>query len=272
MSDFLGGVASRRVAALRIVIVSYPLSVLITLAAAPFFGGVLDAGAIGWGAAAGVVSGLAVWWFYLALAGGPMSIVSPLTAVLVAGLPVLIGMLMGERPGPIALAGIVLALVAVVLVSRESPDAVTEEITGGRKLRFDRRIALLTVGSGVAFAAAFVFLHRVPEGTGVWPLVASRATATAVVWAVAVAGRQFVRPHGEPLRLAVYISVLDVIANGAMLFALQGSMLSLISVIASLYPAATVLLAMVLLGERVGRLQQVGMVVALGSVAMIAAG
>ena len=272
MSDFLGGVASRRVAALRIVIVSYPLSVLITLAAAPFFGGVLDAGAIGWGAAAGVVSGLAVWWFYLALAGGPMSIVSPVTAVLVAGLPVLIGLLMGERPGPIALVGIALALAAVVLVSRESPDAVTEEITGGRKLRFDRRIALLTVGSGVAFAAAFVFLHRVPDGTGVWPLVASRAAATAVVWAVALASRQFVRPHGEPLRLAVYISVLDVIANGAMLFALQGSLLSLISVIASLYPAATVLLAMVLLGERVGRLQQVGMVVALGSVGLIAAG
>ena len=70
-----------------------------TLVAAPFFGGALDPGAIGWGAVAGVVSGLAVWWFYLALAGGPMSIVSPLTAVLVAGLPVLIGMLMGERPG-----------------------------------------------------------------------------------------------------------------------------------------------------------------------------
>ena len=153
---------------------------------------------------AGVVGGLAVWWFYLALAGGPMSIVSPLTAVLVAGLPVLIGMLMGERPGPVALAGIVLALVAVVLVSRESPDAVTEEITGGRKLRFDRRIALLTVGSGVAFAAAFVFLHKVPEGTGLWPLIASRVTATAVVWAVAVAGRQFVaatRRTAAPRRL-----------------------------------------------------------------------
>jgi len=100
--------------------------------------------------------------------------------------------------------------------------------------------------------------------------VVSRAAATAVVWVAALVTGHFRVPHGEPLRLACYVSVLDVIANVAMLYAFHGSLLSLISVIASLYPAATVLLAMVLLGERVGPLQKVGMAMAVGSVALIA--
>ncbi|MBB5912011.1 drug/metabolite transporter (DMT)-like permease [Nocardia transvalensis] len=270
VSDFVGGVASRRVAALRIVIVSYPLSVLLVLVAAPFVGGVVDAASIGWGVASGVAAGVAVWWFYAALAQGPMAVVSPVTAVLVAGIPVLAGLIGGEHPTPPAYVGIVCALVAVVLVSRESPDKVTEEITGGRELRFTRRVALLTVGSGVAFGLTFTFLHETGSAGGLWPLVASRLAATLVVWVAALVTGQFRAPRGEPLRLACYVSLLDVIANVAMLYAFHGSLLSLVSVIGSLYPAATVLLAMVLLGERVGPLQKIGMALALGSVALIA--
>ncbi len=251
-------------------IVSYPLSVLIVLMLAPFFGGSLTVHALVWGLASGVAGGLAVWWFYLALASGPMAVVSPLTAVLVAGIPVLVGVAIGERPAMLAFVGILLALVAVVLVSRESPDDTTEEITGGRRLRFTKTVAWLTVGSGVAFAFAFVCLHQIGPGGGLWPLLASRIAATVVVWLVALSTRQFTLPHGEPLKLAVYVSVLDVIANAAMMFAFQGGYLSLVSVIGSLYPAATVLLAMLMLGERVGRLQQVGMVLALGAVGLIA--
>ncbi|AHH16488.1 putative transporter [Nocardia nova SH22a] len=272
VSDFVGGLASRRVAALRVVIVSYPLSAVILILVAPFAGGGPDAATLWWGAAAGVASGLAVWWFYAALARGPMAVVSPLTAVLSAGVPIVIGLLAGDRPGPAACAGIVCAVVAVVLVSKESPDKVTEEITGGRELRFDRRIAVLTVGSGVAFGLMFVFLHESAATPGLWPVLMSRLSATVVVWVAAMTTGNFHPPRGEPLRLAAYVSVLDVAANVAMLYAFHGSMLSLVSVIGSLYPAATVLLAMVLLGERVGRLQRIGMVLALGSVALIATG
>lgn len=270
MSDFVGGVASRRVAALRVVIVSYPLSLVIALATAPLLGGTLTADSLLWGGLAGVAGGVAVWWFYLAMASGPMSVVSPLTAVLVAGIPVLIGAAMGERPGSIAYLGIAVALIAVVLVSRESPDDTTGEIAGGRAMRFTPWVAWLTIGSGVAFALSFVGLHQVDQGTGLWPLAVSRATAMLVVWGVALTAGDFVPPHGSVLTLAVWISVLDVLANGAMMFAFQGGMLSLVSVIGSLYPAATVLLAMTMLGERVGRLQQIGMVLALASVGMIA--
>ncbi|WP_227996100.1 DMT family transporter [Nocardia australiensis] len=270
VSDFFGGVASRRVTALRIVVVSYPMSVVLVLVALPFVGGHPDAASVVWGLAAGVANGVAVWWFYAALANGPMAVVSPLTAVLVAGIPVLCGLVIGERPGALAFAGIAFALVAVLLVSRESPDDVTEEITGGRELRFTRKVALLTVGSGVAYGFAFVFLHATHSGSGLWPLLFQRVAATAVVWVSALTVGEFKTLHGEPLRLAAYISVLDVVSNAALLYAFHGSLLSLVSVIGSLYPAATVLLAMVLLGERVGRLQQVGMVLALAAVAFIA--
>ncbi|MFZ2176022.1 MAG: DMT family transporter [Rhodococcus sp. (in: high G+C Gram-positive bacteria)] len=269
VSDFVGGVASRRVAALRVVIVSYPLSVLIVLAIAPFVDGSLSTASLVWGAVSGVAGGVAVWWFYLALASGPMSVVSPLTAVLVAGIPVLVGIALGERPGLIAFAGIAVALIAVVLVSRESPDAAAGEVAGGRVLRFTRNVAVLTVGSGIAFALAFVALHRIGDEGGLWPLAISRLAATMVVWAVAVAAGRFVLPHGEPLKLAVYVGFLDVLANAAMMYAFQGGMLSLVSVIGSLYPAATVLLAMVMLGERVSRVQQAGMLLALAAVGMI---
>ncbi|MFE3541668.1 EamA family transporter [Nocardia sp. NPDC059177] len=271
VSDFFGGIAARRVTALRVVVVSYPWSVLLVLLIAPLVGGHPDTASIMWGLAAGVASGLAVWWFYAALADGPMAVVSPVTAVLVAGIPVIAGFFLGERPGPLAVAGIALALVAVVLVSREAPDETTEEIIGGRELRFSRRVALLTVGSGAAFGFAFFFLHETSASAGLWPLVGQRAAATAVVWTSALAAGQFRGLRGEPLRLALAIGVLDVIANAALLYAFHGSMLSVVSVIGALYPAATVLLAMVLLGERIGGLQKVGMALALAAVGMIAA-
>ncbi|EOM77409.1 hypothetical protein Rrhod_1215 [Rhodococcus rhodnii LMG 5362] len=268
MSDFVGGVASRRVSALRVVIVSYPISAVVVLALAPIVGGTITTGGVIWGIVSGLAAGVAVWWFYLALAEGPMSIVSPVTAVVVAGLPVIVGLAMGERPGVVAMTGITVALIAVVLVSRESPDDTAGEVSA-RTLRFTKRVALLTVGSGVAFGLTFIALHRIGDEGGLWPLVLSRASATLVVWAVALAAHQFSAPRGRPLRLAIYVSVLDVVANAAMLYAFHGGLLSLVSVIGALYPAATVLLAMVMLGERVGRLQQAGMLLALAAVAMI---
>ncbi len=260
VSDFVGGVAARRVAALRVVLVSYPLSVLVVAVLAPFVGGTVSASSLVWGLAAGAVAGLAVWWFYLALAAGPMSVVSPMTAVLVAGLPLLAGVAMGERPGPWALGGAVLAVLAVLLVSREEAESTA----------FTRRVALLTVGSGVAFAAYFVLLDRVDTGTGLWPLLASRVGATIVVLAAAVALGQRRPPGGVALRLALLAGVLDVVANTAFLYAVQGGLLSLVAVITALYPAATVALAAVLLGERTRRVQQAGMALAAAAVALIA--
>ena len=186
-----------------------------------------------------------MWWFYAALGAGPISVVSPLTAILVAGLPVGVGLALGERPSALAGVGVVLALVAVVLVSREASD---EDV---RPHRFTMKVAWLTVGAGVAFGMNFVILDQIPVEAKLWPLVLGRVAATVIVLAAALATANLARIRGVPLRLALLAGVLDAVA---------------------LYPAATVLLAIVVLRERVTSWQAVGMVLALSAVALITAG
>ncbi|WP_083529852.1 DMT family transporter [Skermania piniformis] len=265
VSDFMGGVLSRRIDALRVVIVSYPLSIPLVGALVPFAGGTVTRGSLIWAVVAGAASALAIWWYYLALVDGPMSVVSPVTAVLVAGIPAIVGFAAGERPGGLAVVGIGVALIAVLLVGREPPrpDAQT---------RFSPPVMLLTVGAGTAFAVYFVGLHQIDAGGGLVPLLVSRVAATVVIWTIAATRRTFDPPRGPALWATIVIAVLDVIANLAMYYAYQGGMLALVSVLGALYPAATVLLATVVLRERVSRLQQTGMVLALGSVALIVAG
>ncbi|KGI70749.1 membrane protein [Mycolicibacterium rufum] len=266
VSDFVGGYASRRVAALRVVLMSYPLAlILLTVIAVPV-GGEISTAAVLWGLLAGVGQAFGVWWFYAALGAGPISVVSPLTSVLVAGVPVGVGVALGERPSALALCGVGLALIAVVMVSRQAGD---EDV---RPHRFTVKVAWLTVGSGIAFGMNFVVLDQVPVAAGLWPLVFGRLAATAIVALAAVLTANFVIERGVPLRLALLAGVLDTVANTATLLALQSSLLSLTGVLVALYPAATVLLAVAVLRERVSRGQVAGMIFAFASVAMIAAG
>lgn len=253
-------------AALRVVLVSYPVALVLLVVIAVPFGGQIDTPAVVWGLLSGVAQAFGVWWFYAALGSGPISVVSPLTAILVAGIPVGFGLALGERPGVIALVGVALALAAVVLVSREATD---EDV---RPHRFTVKVAWLTVGAGVAFGMNFVVLDQVPPEAELWPLVFGRIAATAIVLLAAVVTANLVLERGIPLRLAVFAGVLDTIANVATLLALQSAMLSLAGVLIALYPAATVLLAILVLRERVTRWQAIGMVLALASVGMIASG
>jgi drug/metabolite transporter (DMT)-like permease len=258
--------ASRRVAALRVVLVSYPIAMALLATLASIVGGQISETAVFWGALCGVSQAFGVWWFYAALGAGPISVVSPLTAVLVAAIPAAVGLTLGERPGAVAGVGIVVALVAVVLVSREATD---EDVTPHK---FTATVAWLTVGSGVAFGLNFVLIDQAPVEARLWPLVFARVSATMLVIVIAAFSDNLRPPTGTPLRLAISAAFLDVGANIAMLLALQASLLSLAGVLMSLYPAATVLLAILVLRERVTRWQALGMVLALAAVAMIAAG
>lgn len=266
VSDFVGGIAARRVAALRVVLISYPVAAVFLGVLAWAAGGHVSSNAVLWGALSGVAQAFGVWWFYAALAAGPISVVSPLTAILVAGVPLASGVALGERPGWVACAGIAVALVAVALVSAQATD---EDTTPHR---FTTKVAWLTVGSGLVFGLSFVLMHEAPRDAQLWPLLFARLSATAVVVAAAMLTGNFAAPQGLPMRLAWLAAVLDTTANVAMLLALQGSMLSLASVLISLYPAATVALAMVVLKERVTRWQATGMALAVAAVAMIATG
>ncbi|PIB80504.1 EamA family transporter [Mycobacterium celatum] len=266
VSDFVGGVAARRVAALRVMLVSYPVASVFLGLLAVHAGGPIHPGAILWGSLYGLSQAIGVWWFYAAMSSGPISVVSPLAAVLNAAVPIAVGVALGERPGETASVGVVLAMIAVFLVGRESPD--DEDV---RTHRFTRRVAWLTVGAGVAFGLDFVLLHQAPVECRLWPLFFARASASVLVFAVAAATGNFQLPTKTPLRLAMTAAALDTFANVAMLMALHAWLLSLASMLISLYPAATVVLAMVVLRERVTRWQATGMVLAMVAVAMITA-
>ncbi|MFI8696134.1 EamA family transporter [Dietzia maris] len=267
ISDYLGGVASRRARVLRVVSVSYPLSIVLVGVAALVAGGAPTGVGLGWGLASGLASGVAVWSFYLALSRGPMSVISPITAVLAAAVPLAFGLAAGERPAPAAGAGMALALVATVLVSMESRDG-SSALHG----RLTRRLLVLTVFSGLAFAAFFVLLAQVPPGQGLWPVAASRIGATAMLLVAAVAARESFSFSRRLIAIGVVIAVFDAVANGAFYFASQAGMLSLVSVIAALYPAFTVALAIAHGGERMRAVQLVGLVLAGVAISLLALG
>ena len=267
ISDYLGGVASRRARVLRVVSVSYPLSIVLVGVAALVAGGAPTGVGLGWGLASGLASGVAVWSFYLALSRGPMSVISPITAVLAAAVPLAFGLAAGERPAPAAGTGMALALAATVLVSMESRDG-----SSARHGRLTRRLLVLTVFSGLAFAAFFVLLAQVPPGQGLWPVAASRIGATAMLLVAAVAARESFRFSRRLIAIGVVIAVFDAVANGAFYFASQAGMLSLVSVIAALYPAFTVALAIAHGGERMRAVQMVGLVLAGVAISLLALG
>lgn len=246
-------------------LVAYPLETLILGVLAIAVGGPIQSGAVIWGGLYGIGMAFGMWAFFAALGAGPISVVSPLAAVLNAAVPVAVGVALGERPGEAASLGVALALVAVMLVSREAT------VEGGTPYRFTPKVAWLTILAGSAMGLNLVFLHQAPQECKLWPLLFARVSATAVVFVMAAISKNLRLPGGKPLKLALGVALLDICANVTMLLALHTWLLSLASILISLYPAATVVLAMVVLRERVSRCQGVGMVMAMGSVAMIAA-
>ena len=172
-------------------LVSYPIAMVLLATLATIVGGQISEAAIFWGALCGVSQAFGVWWFYAALGAGPISVVSPLTAVLVAGIPVAVGLALGERPGVVAGVGVVVALVAVVMVSREATD---EDVTPHK---FTATVAWLTVGSGIAFGLNFVLIDQAPVEAKLWPLVFARLTATVLVIVIAALSQQSAPAHRD---------------------------------------------------------------------------
>lgn len=265
VSDFVGGLAARRVAVLRVVVASYPVGMIGMALIAPFAGGTLTTPALIFGILSGLVGGAAILSYYAALAAGPMSVVAPLTAILVAGIPLIFGLVQGEHLSVVALIGAGVAIVAILLVSKQKDAQEGESATA----RFTVKVALLTVASGTAFGVFFILLDQVGHDSGMWPLLVSRTTSSVLVLFAALFTKQLRPPTGVPLRLALTAGLLDVVANAAFLYALRAGLLSIVSVLTSLYPASTVLLARLLLGERTGWTQRIGLVLAAAAIVMI---
>ncbi|HEX2236287.1 MAG TPA: DMT family transporter [Actinomycetota bacterium] len=267
-ADFIGGMVSRRAAVLCVVFLSQVVGSSLVAVAFPFVdSGAFDAGALWWGVAAGVAGSAGVIALYHGLSVGRMSVVAPITAVVAAGAPVVVGLALGERPGPLALAGVGLALPAVALVASSSSD-------GGGAERGEPSVTGVpqAVGAGASFGAFFILLDRAGDGSGLWPLLGARMSSLAVLGLLVAVTSTSLRPGGDVGAGIVGAGLLDVAANLLYLFAVRRGLLSLVAVLTSMYPASTVVLARVVLGERMTAMRLGGLAIAVVGVALIALG
>jgi drug/metabolite transporter (DMT)-like permease len=240
---------------------SYPVGAALMAAFLPLYPGPLSMRTVLWSTAGGVAGLTGVAMLYAALAMAPMNVVSPVTGVLSAVVPVVAGVLFGERPHITAWVGIGLGLGAVVLVSRsreEWPAAVASW----------RPVAMALL-AGVGFGAYFVCLARSDTDSGLWPVVVSRCTSALLVVPLAAARRRLTRMPAPVVRLAAAAGALDATANITFLLASRYGLLSLAGVITALYPAGTVLLAVAVLKERIAGVQRWGLVIAAVSVVLL---
>jgi drug/metabolite transporter (DMT)-like permease len=286
-ADFLGGLAAKRISALRATALVAAIGLVPLLAASLFVGGVWSPGAILWGGLSGVSGALAISLLYACLAIGPMSILSPLTALVSAIAPMTWGLLAGNRFAPIGYIALGLALIAVVLVGFvPERGAVRPSVRG----------ILMAVGSGLMIGAFLILIDATPDDSGLVPLIMNRAVNAAIMFAtiavialwhrarrerdtrVPVAATLHGRASGSQrgggwlpgLTLAVICGLVDAIANILLLIGVRVGDLSVIAVLAAMYPAGTIILAAIVLRERIAPVQWAGLVLAISAAGMLA--
>lgn len=269
--DFFGGLAARRIPPAAVVVRSNAVGLVGLLVALPIVGyddvapRDLVAGALG-----GTAGAVGVLLLYRGLSQGTMSLVAPITAALSAVVPVTAGVADGERPSVVAMVGIPLALAAIVLLSRD-PDG------AGSGAGLSPALLATSIGSGLGFGLFFVAVDQAGDDAGLWPVVAGRGASVSiflVVAAVSSAARvgDSAARGGRLPALLVACGLLDAGANALFLLATHEGMLTLVAVIGALYPASTLLLARVVLDERLARPQLGGVALAAVAVALVSAG
>lgn len=267
LADFLGGLKSRTYPVAVVLSVMYLASLAVMIAVVSARGaappdGVSVVAALG----AGLVGIAGLSAFYRGLAIGTMSIVAPIAATGVS-LPVIVGLIGGDNPGPVGAAGLAFAVVGIVLASREDDE-------GPADARQQRLSVVLAIVAGVGFGSYFVLAEIASRADVAWALVFSRASAFPLIAALAIVAlrRGAARPAGLALATLAGIGLLDLGANFLFNHASTIGELSSVAVSSSLYPVTTVMLAAFVLGERVRGVQRAGVFVALAGVVMIAAG
>jgi drug/metabolite transporter (DMT)-like permease len=263
-ADFLGGAASRRTRALSVLTASAPAGASIILAAALAFGGPVRLAGLGWALAGGALGGAGLIVFYAGLAAGPMSVVAPVSALVSTTVPVSVAVASGERPGLRVCLGALACLAAIVLVS------MVEGGTAGRPGA--ARAIGYGVASGLAFGLFFLFLRYAGAAGVLWPAAAARISGMVIM--IGAAAWMGAPPawRGTSRRLliaAIASGVLDAGANTCYIMATRAGLLSMAVVLTSLYPGVTVLLARVLLGERLRPVQRLGLCLAAAGIVAV---
>ncbi len=268
--DFLGGLAARRAHVLVVLMLAETASVIVVLPGAAMSPDPARLAGLAWGISAGLTGGLGLIIFYIGLAAGPMSVVAPVSGLVSTVLPVAVALAEGERPGAGVYAGALLCLVAVVLAS-SAGDASAAPRPG--RPGPGRAIAC-GMASGASFGLFFLLIRNAGQSGELWPVAAGRIGELAVVLIAAAVLRRGLLPRGAGgglLLAAAGAGVIDVVANICYVAATRTGMLGLAVVLASLYPGITVLLARVVLGERLRRVQRAGLGLAAIGILLVAA-
>jgi drug/metabolite transporter (DMT)-like permease len=265
VADFVGGLLARRRPLMTVLLVSQVAGITVALVLAVAAGDGAPSGrAAAWAAGAGALGVLALAAFYRGLAIGTMSIVAPIAAT-GAVVPVLVGVVRGERPATLQVVGICLALAGIVLAAREPRAA-----PGARAARASIGLALV---AALGFGSFFVGVDEATAGASVpWTILVVRTAEVCLLLAAAAAVRPRLPRRAVHLAALASVGLLDTGANALYAFATTKGLLSVVSVLGSLYPAMTVVLARVVLGERVARVQGLGVLAALAGVVAISAG
>ncbi|MCC6495584.1 MAG: DMT family transporter [Propionibacteriaceae bacterium] len=265
-ADFIGGMASKRshpVLVTAIVAITGLAALLVVL---PFVPGRWSPEAVFWGGLSGIAGALAIGLLYACLAIGPMSILSPLTAVVSALVPLAFGLSRGEQFGDFGYLGLALALVAVVLVGFVPERGAVRPTLPG---------VLMAIGSGLMIGAFLVLIDQAPDDSGLVPLLLNRGVNGLLMIAATALLAFRIRGTGGGLgtgglRLAVLGGVVDATANSLLLLGVRIGDLAVIGVLTALYPAGTILLAATVLKERIAPVQWAGLALALGATALLA--
>jgi len=269
-ADFVGAIAAKKVRALTVTTVAFSFGLLLALLFSLFAGASYNESVVLYGILAGICSAAAISFLYAALALGPISIVSPFTAVLSAIVPVVVDIAAGQALGELSLLAIVLILIAVVLVA----------FVPGQDVRLPTlRATIYSIGAGLGFAGTFVFIDAAPSDSGLGVLVVMRVIGIAILFALLAillfSGKSKVLIEKEVFALSTIWLVLlagfgDVTGNLFFIIATREGALAIAAVLTSLYPVGTILLAKIFLKERIAISQNIGIVLAVGACALLA--
>jgi drug/metabolite transporter (DMT)-like permease len=264
IADFVGGLAAKRAAVTTVTFVSQAFGLIAVLPLLPLLPGEPSVAAFISGAVAGLAGCIGLLAYLRALALGPMGVVAPLAAVVGVMVPVVAGLMAGERVSAVAAAGIGLGLVAIVVVA-----------AGGGRRQAQRTAGLagplLALAGGTSFGVFFVLLDFTPDGSGLWPLVGARASSLTLM-AVLVALTRGAWPARRAVPMVASSGILDMLANVLFLLATRAGLLTISSLLASLYPVVVVVLARQVLAERLRGPQVVAVGLAILAIAAITVG
>lgn len=270
LADFVGALAAKRIRALAVTAISFSFGLVIALLLSQIMGASYSSETIQTSIFAGISSAIAISCLYAALALGPISIVSPLTAVISAMIPVIVDVASGQALSGFALFAVALVLVAVVLVG----------FVPGEKVTLPSLPALIySLGAGLGFAGIFVFLDATSKDSGLGPLVVMRAVGLSLLilglFYLAIRNKvSFIEKAAFEVKTLALILVAgagDVLGNVAFLIATREGALAIAAVLTSLYPVGTILLAWMILKERIALSQTIGIVMAMAACAVLAA-